>query len=50
MKRTEADFLAWANEHLPPNLVAQYRQNLEWVKGWCRLHRWKPSEPVKATA
>lgn len=49
MKRTEQDWLAWANEHLPPQLVAQYRENLEWVKAWCALHKWKPMErPVVA--
>ena len=43
MKRTEQEWLAWANENLPPSLVATYRQNVEWVKAWCRLHAWRPT-------
>ena len=46
MKRTEQDWLAWANEHLPPALVKECRAGVERSKVLARAHAWKPEPPV----
>lgn len=49
MKRTEQEWLAWANENLPSELVKQYKQLVKWAQLLASQHTWLAPSRSKAT-
>lgn len=47
--RTEQDWLAWANENLPPERVKQYRELAKWARLLASQNKWIALGPRKAT-
>lgn len=41
MKRNEDDWLAWANENLPPSLVRHYHRLRGYWMNVANEHRWR---------